>query len=489
MSMQYDESSLKTRFSISKQRIKRIKADRHWLSLPTVLQELFLNAFKIFDDKALSELTGLSELIFPRWRSEQQEFLNLKQEISKYVKDRIIILKIPTALKIKICKLVSFAKVRKISIECGICKSSLTNWINKGYGKDEKTTAIEQPLQLESVVSIDTSLASIEDDSLGLQLSHTLKRHKNKISRKYSTSEKKLIVQLVEKYGSKVVKDKYGISYDTIARLKRRSANDGNVEQKRRVPMRYIPVLEIMKKHPGMGPMQIRDYLHRHMNLSMGVNSIRRIMEDNGWIPPYVKRSVVKENFQFYEAARKNYLWHMDFKHQWINKSKVYILFIQDDYSRFIVGFMACDGERIDEVVTAVDEAIRIYGKPECIMSDGGSAFFSWRGISQFTRVLEDYGIEQMIAKTPNVNGKLENLNMQVEKELILPTSFASTQHFISEITKWVAFYNFARVHQGLPKSQVPADRYFPGAKQWYGDVSENIKQQSLIAETMATHT
>jgi hypothetical protein len=33
----------------------------------------------------------------------------------------------------------------------------------------------------------------------------------------------------------------------------------------------------------------------------------------------------------------------------------------------------------------------------------------------------------------------------------------------------------------------VPADRYFPGAKQWYGDVSENIKQQSLIAETMAT--
>ena len=172
---------------------------------------------------------------------------------------------------------------------------------------------------------------------------------------------------------------------------------------------------------------------------------------------------------------------------QWINKCKVFILFIQDDYSRFIVGHAACDGEKIDDVLTSVEEAIRIHGKPESIMTDAGSAFLAWRGNSRFTRFLEDYGIEQLIASTPNVNGKLENLNQQVEKELLMTTNFASVDHFKAELAKWVGFYNFSRVHQGLDKNQVPADRFFPGAKQWYGEATDTVKQQSLIAETMAT--
>ena len=119
-------------------------------------------------------------------------------------------------------------------------------------------------------------------------------------------------------------------------------------------------------------------------------------------------------------------------------------------------------------------------------MSDGGSSFYSWRGVSQFTRYLEDHGIEQIIAKTPNVNGKLENLNGQVEKEVILTASFASLNQFAREISEWVGFYNFRRPHQGLGDTTVPADRYFPGACKWYATSDEQTKQQSLIAETMS---
>lgn len=92
-----------------------------------------------------------------------------------------------------------------------------------------------------------------------------------------------------------------------------------------------------------------------------------------------------------------------------------------------------------------------------------------------------------MIASTPNVNGKLENLNQQVEKELLMTTEFASVDHFRRELSKWVGHYNFARPHQGLGDRQVPADRYFPGASTWYGKNSEVIRQQSLIAETMGS--
>ena len=103
------------------------------------------------------------------------------------------------------------------------------------------------------------------------------------------------------------------------------------------------------------------------------------------------------------------------------------------------------------------------------------------------TRFLEDYGIEQLIAQTPNINGKLENLNSQFEKEVLLVTNFASIDHFQRELNQWVGFYNFSRIHQGLGHNQVPADRFFPGASQWYGQTSEQVKQQSLIAETMST--
>ncbi|MGJ8493635.1 DDE-type integrase/transposase/recombinase, partial [Glaesserella parasuis] len=92
----------------------------------------------------------------------------------------------------------------------------------------------------------------------------------------------------------------------------------------------------------------------------MGVNSIRKVMEYQGWVPPFVKTTRVNDGMQLYEAARKNYMWHMDFKHQYVNKCKCFLLFIQDDYSRFISGYAVADGEKVDVVTTAMEEAIRI---------------------------------------------------------------------------------------------------------------------------------
>ena len=49
-----------------------------------------------------------------------------------------------------------------------------------------------------------------------------------------------------------------------------------DTERKTRVPIRYAPVLDLMKQYPAMGPMQVRDYIKRHTGLVMSVNSIRR---------------------------------------------------------------------------------------------------------------------------------------------------------------------------------------------------------------------
>lgn len=483
-SKDYEET--KTLILSKRKLMIKLREDHHWLDIHIDVRKALEHAFKKLLNKQIATIIGFNEDTVQKWRTEEKLITELRVKVDicrangkQHLKSILI--------RSDACKLAKLVGTTKAAQAVGIARASLYRWVKDGWDEVDASNEIKVLTDIKNVPPKPSENArdQFDKDAEVKQLDIFLERHKGKIRKKYSLSEKKLILGLVERFGSKFVHDRYGVSYDTISRLKRRKEND--LERKARVPMRYIPVIEIMRKHPGMGPTQIRDYIRRHLGLSMGVNSIRKVMEQSGWVPPFVKSSRISDGIKLYEAARRDYLWHMDFKHQYVNRCKVFILFIQDDYSRFIVGHGISNSENIDIVLTTVEEGIRIHGKPEVIMTDGGSAFFSWRGCSKFTRYLEDFGIEQLIAQTPNVNGKLENLNGQVEKELIIPTNFASVHHFQKELAKWVAFYNFTRPHQGLANTQVPADRYFPGAKQWYGEASNLTKQQSLIAETMAT--
>jgi transposase InsO family protein len=290
-----------------------------------------------------------------------------------------------------------------------------------------------------------------------------------KTRRRFSDKERKLLLFLAECLGSKFVHEKFLVTYDTISRLRRERKRQDEQKSTSVKPVlaRYANILEIMKKHPGMGPMQIRDYIHRHESKSMGVNTVRNIMIDAGWIPPVSrKRELLSEEFRRYEAVRRNVIWHADFLHCHINSCKAYVLFIQDDYSRFIVGHGIFDGESFSAVIDTFERAMSLHGKPEAFISDKGSAFWAWRGISQFTQVLEDYGIDQMTCNAPRTNGKVENLNQQFDKEMLSAERYSSLEMFQTAVIKWVSFYNFERCHQGLAKLEIPADRFYPGMKE-----------------------
>jgi len=475
---------LKDKILSKRKKMIGMSSGMHWIKIHQEVREVLEEGFAKLGIEQLSKVTGFSVEDVSRWITQAQAIKELSGRVAACKRNGRMVNSLTIYIRADVCRLARLAGIRTTSVTTGVARASIKNWLALGY--DTEASPDNMPALAESAsVAAETEIPPIERDEEATQLAQFLERHKGKVHKKYSLAEKKLMMALGERFGSKAVHDYFGVSYDTIARLKRRQ--DDEIERKARTPLRYLPVLDLMKKHPGMGPMQMRDYIHRHLGLSMGVNSIRKIMEQHGWVPPFVKTTRIANGTQLYEAARKNYLWHMDFKHQYVNKCKCFLLFIQDDYARFIVGHGIADGEKVDVVIAAMEESIRIHGKPESVMSDGGSAFHAWRGSSRFTRFLEDYGIEQMIASTPNVNGKLENLNQQVEKELLMTTEFASVDHFRKELSKWVGHYNFSRPHQGLGDRQVPADRYFPGAGTWYGKNSDVIRQQSLIAETMGS--
>ena len=217
-------------------------------------------------------------------------------------------------------------------------------------------------------------------------------------------------------------------------------------------------ILQEWKAHPGLGPSQVRNQLHRQ-GLKVSVHTVRCVLEENGYVTPKVRREPVHD--RRYEAVRPNHLWHLDFVHRYVHKQKVYVLLIIDDHSRFIVSGALWDGERVAAVQETFLAAVNRHGKPEKVMSDGGSAFYAWRGIGEFTRLLEELEVDQLIATIPQVNGKLENLNGNLQKELFDRETFFDLDEAQRRFSAWIHFYNFGRTHHALGGLLVPADRYF----------------------------
>jgi transposase InsO family protein len=231
------------------------------------------------------------------------------------------------------------------------------------------------------------------------------------------------------------------------------SGSDDDIRQ-----VRYRRILDEWKKHPGLGPSQIKNQLRRQ-GIKAAVHTVRRILEENGYVPPKVKRD--SSHDKRYEAVRPNHMWHLDFFHRYVHKQQVFVLLIVDDHSRFIVGMSVWDAERAEAVLQTFESAVSRHGRPEMVMSDGGSAFYAWKGVARFTRYLEELGIDQIIAETPEVNGKSEVLNANVQKELFNQEVFIDLAQTKRRLESWVSFYNFRRTHHALGGLLVPADRYF----------------------------
>ena len=287
------------------------------------------------------------------------------------------------------------------------------------------------------------------------------------VAKIYTPSQRAQALELAASIGVTAASRQLGIStfslHEWRRRVRRQAAGettDSPVvgEEADAVPARDARILHEWRSHPGLGPSQVRNQLRRQ-GFKVSIHTVRCVLEEHGYVTPKVRRGPAHD--QSYEAVRPNHLWHLDFLHRYVHKNKVYVLLIIDDYSRFIVGGALWDGERVAAVQETFLAAVNRHGRPEKVMSDGGSAFYAWKGVGAFTRLLDELETDQLIAKTPNVNGKLEVLNANIQKELFNQESFFDLGEAQRRFAAWIAFYNFRRTHHALGGVLVPADRYF----------------------------
>src|SRR5882724_5974292 len=292
-----------------------------------------------------------------------------------------------------------------------------------------------------------------------------------RVARSYTPSEKAEALEHAAAHGVSAASDTFHISrfsiYDWQRKLKKAAAGEGpsptsGPSRQTIEEQRDQEILGEWRKHPGLGPSQIRNQLRRR-GVKVSVTTARRVMEDAGYRPPKVKREPHDERF---EAVRPNHLWHLDFVHRHINRASTFTLILIDDCARFVTGHGVDDAERAEMVISTFEEAIARHGKPEYVMNDGGSAFWAWRGISRFTSLLTELGIDQIHAKKKEHNGKVEVFNANLHKELFDRHRFYDLAEMKRRLAAHLHWYNHARTHHALGGLLVPADRYYGRAEE-----------------------
>ena len=302
----------------------------------------------------------------------------------------------------------------------------------------------------------------------GAVLSNRLRK---RIARSYTPSEKAEALEEAAKHGVKAASDKLGMSrfsiYTWDRKVVKAAAGEGPSPTSGPAPQeieeqRDREILGEWRKHPGLGPSQIRNQLRRR-GVKVSVTTARRVMEDAGYRPPKVKREPHDERF---EAVRPNHLWHLDFVHRNIHQASTFTLILIDDCARFVTGHGVDDAERAEMVIRTFEEAVARHGKPERVMHDRGSAFWSWRGISRFTSLLTELGIDQVVAEKKEHNGKVEVFNANLHKELFDRHRFYDLAEMKRRLAAHLHWYNHARTHHALGGLLVPADRFYGRAEE-----------------------
>ncbi len=155
---------------------------------------------------------------------------------------------------------------------------------------------------------------------------------------------------------------------------------------------------------------------------------------------PYLLRGV--------PIIRPNQVWSTDITYIRLARGFVYLVAIIDWYSRRVLSWRISNSMEAVFCVDCLEDALRMYGKPEVFNSDQGSQFTS----ESFTDVLKRDAI------TISMDGRgrafdnifVERLWRSVKHEDVYLNGYATVSELLIGLTQYFVFYNAERPHQSL---------------------------------------
>jgi putative transposase len=223
---------------------------------------------------------------------------------------------------------------------------------------------------------------------------------------------------------------------------------------------------EMHLEHPHAGSRMLRDLLaaegskigRRHVRTlmqRMGIEAVYRrprtsIPAPGHKIFPYLLRGLTID--------RANKVWASDITYIPMARGFVYLAGVMDWFARRILTWRLSITLGEDFCVDAVDEALRLYGRPEIFNTDRGSQFTS----DAFTEVL----VENHIAISMDGKGSwrdnvfLERFWRSLKYEEVYLKAYESVAEARSSIGCYMEFYNGRRPHSALDR-RTPDQAYY----------------------------
>lgn len=241
-------------------------------------------------------------------------------------------------------------------------------------------------------------------------------------------------------------------------------------------------ILKIKKEKPEMGAKALSDHLLRFESVNLSYSTVAKIFKKHGVVDgdqgaaeasfrtkgddnKQLENQVEKEigEWQRFSRPHPNDLWQMDIMGFYIRDAhKVYLISAIDDCSRMIVGWGLFREQTAENVLEVLRGSLVRFGAPKEILTDQGSQFKHWGGITQFEKLLKKLKVEHIKARShhPQTCGKIEAFHKSIHRELIDKEFFVTQEQAVEKIARFIEHYNYGRPHSAL-NGFTPSDRYF----------------------------
>jgi putative transposase len=167
-------------------------------------------------------------------------------------------------------------------------------------------------------------------------------------------------------------------------------------------------------------------------------------------IYPYLLRNL--------KIDRPNQVWAADITYIPLKRGFMYLVAVMDWHSRKVLAWRLSNTLDADFCVSALEEAIRLYGRPEIFNTDQGSQFTSLA----FTKTLEDNDVQISMDGQGNFRDNIfiERLWWTVKYQYLYLHAFNNGTELRQGLGSWFCFYNQERFHQSLD-DKTPDEVYF----------------------------
>ena len=239
-----------------------------------------------------------------------------------------------------------------------------------------------------------------------------------------------------------------GVARSGVYRLAA-AANDNDLAVMRRLD-------ELFTAWPFLGSRRLAQML-REEGFAINRKRVQRLMHKMGIaaLGPKPRTSRPEPGHKIYPYLlrnltidRPNEVWAADITYIPIGRGNLYLVAIMDWASRAVLAFRLSNTMDVSFCVSALEEAIARFGKPDIFNTDQGSQFTS----QAFTGRLESAGIKISMDGRGRWmdNVFIERLWRSLKHEDIYLKGYSDGREARAGIGEWMNFYNERRLHQAL---------------------------------------